>query len=133
MGASDLEKLLIKIKQELREEGQILDMGRDYALSFICLDLTAVSGGYSTDEVYHAKRDQDDLPGEHGEEPLETAADAVCRLLKEIYDWEAMARPNGVRLVEVTVIRDSPRVSRSLYGSGGDGQVEPPDDPMIMF
>ena len=132
MGASELEKLLIKIKQELREEGQILDMGRDYALSFICLDLTAVSGECSTDEVYHAKRDQNDLPGKHGDEALETAADAACQLLKEIYDWEAMARPNGVRLVEVTVIRDSPRVTRSVYGGGVGGQ-EPPDDPMIMF
>ena len=132
MGASDLEKLLIKIKLELRAEGQIVDMGRDYALAFICLDLTATSGGYSTDELYHAKRDQNDLPGKHGDEPLETAADVACQLLKDIYDWEAMPR-HGVERVDVTVIRTAPRVTRNVWGSASGGEVEPPDDPLIVF
>ena len=131
MGASDLEKLLTKIKQELWNDGRIIKLGQDYALAFICLDLTAVLGGYSTDELYHAKRDQNDLPGKHGDESLETAADAACQLLKDIYDWEAMARPNGVRLVEVTVIRTVPRVTRNVWG--GSKQAEMPDDPMILF
>jgi len=132
MGASDLEKLLTKIKRELHEDGQILDVGRAYALSFICLTLTAKSGGYVDDELYHAKRDQDPiLPGERGDESLETAADAACQLLKEIYDWEATARSNGVGRVDVTVIRDAPRVERNVWSDGE--QAETPDDPMIMF
>lgn len=135
MGLRDLEKLLTKIKRELQDEGQILDMGRAYVLSFICLTFTAKSGGYVDDELYHAKRDQDPiLPGEHGDESLETAADEVCKLLKRIYDWETVARPNDVGRVDVTVIRDAPRLDRIVWVStGGGGQVTEPDDPMIMF
>jgi len=134
MDLISLANLVVEIVNGLRQEGQILDFGRDYELDVVDLFIQGPSGDYASGALFHALHDADQIyRGDHADTEVEVVADEAVRLLKKLRNWRALAFQHSLRTVFVTVKRGDSIAERFLYTGSGGGSPVVPDDPLIVF
>jgi len=133
MGKVELQNLVTEIAQEMRQEGTIIDFGRDYDLSLIDLVLSG-GGSYASDFLFYAKHDADQINrGEHADVPVDGAAEEAVILLEKLKNWREIAFENNLKTIYILMKRGVAATRKYLYSGGDSGPSCAPDDPLIVF
>ena len=133
MNKEDLARLVTETANSLVSEGEVLDLGNDYRVSYVKLWFKDGHGHEAWGELFHANRHGDDREGKHRGATVEEAAEAVIALLRRKRDWTGMAREHNLHAIYVVVQRVLAEAKRYLYNVGGQVDAPTPEDPLIVF
>lgn len=133
MDKPELGNLVTDVARRIRQDGAVIDLGREYGLTLIDLFFYDGSGDYAHDFLFFARHDGDPIyQGEKADVSIETAADEAQALLERKEKWRTLALENNLRTIYIAVRRDVGAVKRYLY-SGDLAPADAPGDPLIVF